>query len=97
MEGSGGPASLGVEVSASRGRLSVASDVARFILGGIFIVLGAGLLLEGIAGSLYGSRLFLDDVNRVFEFFVGLMSVTLGGLTIAGMNKAPVPGERKAT
>ncbi len=64
-------------------RTVVAWDVLRFLSGLVFILLGGGLLLEGAAGS----RLFLDGVNRVFEFYTGLMSVALGGLLISGMSK----------
>ena len=93
MEGNGRSAPPGVDTPAPQRRLSVLSDVVRFILGSVFIVLGAGLLLEGLVGSLYGGRLFLSDVNRVFEFYVGLMSVTLGGLTLAGMSRRPRQGD----
>ena len=70
----------------ARGRKTVVvSDILRFAFGIVFIVLGGGLLLEGALGS----RLFLEGVNRVFEFYVGLMSVALGFLLIAGMSGRP--------
>lgn len=82
MEGSEGGTLA--PVSEARGRkIIVVSDVLRFAFGMVFIVLGGGLLLEGALGS----RLFLEGVNRVFEFYVGLLSVALGFLLIAGMSR----------
>ncbi len=73
-----------------RRRPVAAWDVLRFALGLVFLVLGAGLLLEGAVGALTGSGLYLgmEGVNRVLEFYVGLMSAVLAGLLFAGMQRA---------
>lgn len=83
MEGSEAKTASASATMARPAKTIAMLDVARFAFGIVFIVLGAGLLLEGAVGG----RLFLDGVNRVFEFYVGLMSVVLGALLIAGMSK----------
>lgn len=95
MEGSDAEVRSTPNPPAGRGRIG-AFDVARFVLGLVFILLGGGLLLEGALGSLFGSRLFMffDGVNRAFEFFVGLMAVALGGVLLAGISTATHEGER---
>lgn len=68
-------------------------DVVRFVLGGFFIVVGVGLVLEGIVGMLYAQRLFLfqGGESPALEFFVGLVGIVVGGGVIKGMSRTPGP------
>ena len=77
----------------------VVSDIARFALGWFFILFGVALTLDGLGASLTsGGTSFVPwGTSPVFESFVGLMGVTLGGMVIGGMSKLPLGRERTRT
>ncbi len=63
---------------AARSRFSSVRDIFGFGASIVLIVLGALLLAEGVAGSLNGTMLFFDGVNRGFEFVMGLVTIIVG-------------------
>jgi hypothetical protein len=87
MEGSAGKTATAPPALVHQGRTIALGDLLRFAFGMVFIVMGLGLLLEAGVVSLGGHYLYLEGLNRAFEFYVGLMSLPLGGLLIAGMSK----------
>ncbi len=54
-------------------------NIARFGTGLIIVVIGALMISEGVLGWTSGSSLFFPDVNDTFVFWVGLLSVMIGG------------------
>lgn len=69
-------------VEAARKRLANPRDVVGLAVGIIVIVLGALMLAEAIVGAVNHTTLFFEDVNRGFEFVVGLMAIILGASLI---------------
>ncbi len=65
-------------VLSARSRFLSVRDVFGFGASIVLIVLGALLLAEGVFGSVTGTTLFLEGVNRGFEFVVGLVTVIVG-------------------
>lgn len=63
---------------AARSRFSSIRNIFEFGASVVLIVLGALLLAEGVIGSLNGTMLFFDGVNRGFEFIMGLVTVIVG-------------------
>lgn len=64
--------------AAARTRFATARDVFGFGASVVLIVLGALLLAESIVGSMNGTTLFFEGVNRGFEFIVGLVTLIVG-------------------
>ncbi len=63
---------------AARNRFSSIRDIFAFGASMVLIVLGALLLAEGVIGSVNGTMLFFEGVNRGFEFIMGLVTVIVG-------------------
>ena len=69
-------------------KTTVVLVVLRLALGLVFLVMGAGLLLEGlVAGG--AQYLYLEGVNRAFESYVGIMSLALAGLLFGRISTRP--------
>lgn len=64
--------------SSARSRFASVRDVFAFGASIVLIVLGALLLAEGVIGSVNGTTLFFEGVNRGFEFIMGLVTIIVG-------------------
>ncbi len=54
-------------------------NFARTGTGLIIVVIGALMISEGVLGWTSGTSMFFPDVNDTFVFWVGLLSVMIGG------------------
>ncbi len=87
MEGSDAKTDSAVARLAHPAKTATVLDVLRFVFGLVFVVMGVGLLLEAVLVAGGSHYLYLEGVNRAFEFYVGVMSVALGGLLFGRMSQ----------
>ncbi len=73
----------------ARSRFSSVRDIFSFGASIVLIVLGALLIAEGVIGSINGTMLFFDGVNRGFEFIVGLVTIIVGASEMPEAKPAP--------
>ncbi len=77
-------------VQLGHSRIAVIGDVIRFVLGLVFIVLGAALLAVGVISGATGSQLTwnTDNVPWILNVFLGLVGLTLAGYVLGSMHTA---------
>ncbi len=90
MEGDGREPTPGSPAQVDHARIAVLGDVLRFVLGLIFVVLGAALLAVGVFSGATGSQLTwdTDNVPWILNVFLGLVGLTLAGYVLGSMHTA---------
>lgn len=56
-----------------------ATNAMRFAVGIVIVVVGALMVAEGVLGWVSNTSLFFSGMNDTFVFWVGLLSIMIGG------------------